>query len=26
MAAEFRYTMRGWRVPTEKLFGGKKEL
>jgi len=26
MAAEFRYTMEGWRVPAEKLFGGKKEL
>ena len=26
MAAEFRYTMGGWRVPAEKLRGGKKEL
>jgi len=26
MAAEFRYTMGGWRVPAEKHFGGKKEL
>lgn len=26
MAAEFRYTMGGWRVPAEKLLGGKKEL